>query len=685
MYSQRFRYAGLVAGLCFMAAMTAAQDEKTTRPAEGLVLDTVVVSGTRAPGGDGVSPIAGETLRTHKVVDLAEILSDEMLEADMIRKAGYGNEVSLRGFGKSSLRIALDDGVVDGACGGRKDPSLSHVNLLEVERLVVRQGPFDVTRGGALGGRIDVVTRKPQPGFHGELTTKAGSFGYLGGGGYLTGGNDWIQAMFGYSYSEAGQYKDGDGRRLGSFTNQPYAAAYRGMDAYRKHDVWGKLRLTPTPDDEFLFEHSYGDGKDIVYPRGPFDIPRERTWLSRGSYTRTDLGEWSERLSLSLFHNKVGHEPSERFRVPRVGPPPFPREPQAILRNTGGRLENVQRTPFATLTYGADLLQQRWHGDVHHGVTGALLNPVMIPDVDSRNLGIYLQAEKEIDAWTLGAGMRWDWHQAKPNRSLLWGPETGNRPSRRESEPGGFLSAAYQMTEQVEVFAGLGSSVRMPNAVERFLQGGGNQYGNPDLKPARNTEADLGIGYADDRLSLRAKAFYSHLDDFIYQERNALNHATWTNIDARIYGGDIQGEAQLGGGFALKGGIVFQRGEKRDQPENNNDRDLAEIPPWKSRVGLGYETERLSVLLEWVHAGHAQYVDLDAGEQKLPSWDVLNLRLGYQVTDQVTLNAGVNNLLDRAYAVANSYEWDVLSGAAANPAIVNEPGRFFYASLSYRF
>ena len=108
MKRQRFRMAGLVAGVWCMAVAATAQNEKTDRPAEGLVLDTVVVSGARAPRSDGAQPIAGETLRAHKVVDLAEILADEMLEADMIRKAGYGNEISLRGFGKNNLRISLD-------------------------------------------------------------------------------------------------------------------------------------------------------------------------------------------------------------------------------------------------------------------------------------------------------------------------------------------------------------------------------------------------------------------------------------------------------------------------------------------------------------------------------------------------------------------------------------------------
>ena len=41
------------------------------------------------------------------MVDLAEILSDELVEVQMIRKSGYGNEVSMRGFGHLTLFFCL--------------------------------------------------------------------------------------------------------------------------------------------------------------------------------------------------------------------------------------------------------------------------------------------------------------------------------------------------------------------------------------------------------------------------------------------------------------------------------------------------------------------------------------------------------------------------------------------------
>ena len=87
---------------------------------------------------------------------------------------------------------------------------------------------------------------------------------------------------------------------------------------------------------------------------------------------------------------------------------------------------------------------------------------------------------------------------------------------------------------------------------------------------------------------------------------------------------------------------------------------------------------------EWVHSNAATDIDASAGEKPLGAWDVFNLRMGYRYRF-VTLNVGIDNLLDKTYASANSYEWDVVSGTGATPAIVNEPGRFVYGSLSFKW
>ena len=186
--------------------------------------ETIVVSAPKEDETDITEEkIDSKTLKTHKIVDLAETLSDELIEAALIRKSMYGNEVSIRGFGKANLRVLLDGTIIEGACGGRKDPSLSLLSTLAIEKLVVREGPFDVTEPGALGGSINVVKKRPEKGFHGEINAKGGRFDYLNAGGYITGGNHMIQGLGGFNFSQSNQYKDGDGNPLSSFTLPKYA------------------------------------------------------------------------------------------------------------------------------------------------------------------------------------------------------------------------------------------------------------------------------------------------------------------------------------------------------------------------------------------------------------------------------------------------------------------------------
>ncbi len=150
-----------VLGVLLSASLARAQEGSLcvnigeTRPAQEVyVMDEIVIKAEPVEEDMETKRINRKLLRAHKVVDLAEILSDEYIEATMIRKGAYGNEVAIRGFSQSNLGFFVDDTLLEGACGSRKDPSLSHLSLLNVERLEITQGPFDVTRAGALGAHI---------------------------------------------------------------------------------------------------------------------------------------------------------------------------------------------------------------------------------------------------------------------------------------------------------------------------------------------------------------------------------------------------------------------------------------------------------------------------------------------------------------------------------------------------
>jgi iron complex outermembrane receptor protein len=633
--------------------------------------------------------IESRALESHKIVDLAEILSDELVEVQMVRKGGYGNEVSIRGFGQANMRVLLDDGMVEGACGSRKDPSLSHINMLTVQSLVIEEGPFDVTKPGCLGGYVNVITKKPESGFEGKALGKAGSYDFHSGGLTATGGTDVIQGLVGYNFSEAGQYRDGAGNELWE-TREGLAAPYngRGRDAksFRKHDVWGKVQLTPGWRHSILLEHSYGRANDIVTPRVVFDTEKEITNLSKVSWDVRDLGGASDELAFSAYRNAVEHYPYQDLREVAE---PKNNDVESVI--TGGGVRNVTGTKVATFTYGIDVYRREWRGDVYDTRTGTKVNDYLIPSVKTLDGGGYVEIGRDIRALSLTAGLRYDRFEQEADEDLVFTRSVTGVNRRVNHLAGGYGSVKYYPTEDVTLFGGAGRSYRTPESTERYIQGNPTFFGNPLLEPTANTECDLAFTFEHGRWTAQAKGFYSDLTDYIYQENNAAAYRTYTNIDAHIYGGDATVGAELAYGFSCDGGVAYQRGLKDSYPDNNTDEDLGQMAPLKTRLALSYDDRKpfgqddagLSGTLEWVHSAAAERVDVDAGEKALPAWDIMNARMGYRFK-RLQLNVGIDNLFDREYTVANSYEWDVIGGSGANPAIVNEPGRFFYAGLELK-
>lgn len=651
-----------------------------------VVLETLVIE---APRLDRTKQdITTQPLRLRKIVDLSEVLSGELIEASLMRKSGYGNEISLRGFSQANLPVMINSGFVEGACGSRKDPSLSHINMLSVERIIVREGPFDVEQPGSLGGYVNVHTRQASSGLSGEILGRVGSFDLHNAGFYRSGGNDVFQILGGYSYGSSGQYADGRGVKLWEFREGyalPYNEEGKNTDAFRKNDIWSSLGINTTSTSRLTVDAAYGEARDILTPRVDFDTRKETTKLGMIKWSLKDLATISDELTMNMYRNEVGHYPTQEFRSVAV-----PKNVVAKTNVSGASLRNMTRLDRIVLITGVDYMQRNWEADVYNSATSALLNGLLVPSVRVNNAGSYLRAEADFDPWTVGAGIRFDHASTEAKESLLRSAVMTSSDERDNNMVSGSITGRLRTGENASLFVGVGRGHRIPTGVERYIQGSPSYFGNPDLKPTTNNEMDIGYEMTGPSWSVRTKAFYSYLDNYIYQVVTDEGWQTFRNIDARVYGGDIKVNLSLGSTLSVDGGLAFQRGQKETQPEGNADRDLGQIAPFKCRLALNYSDHiqvfgAKSMLLgtvEWVRSGESRDIDEVVGEQQLPSWSVINLRVAIQHKSW-SLVAGVENLLDETYAVANSYEWDVVGGTGANPIIVNEPGRSFYSSIGY--
>ena len=99
--------------------------------------------------------------------------------------------------------------------------------------------------------------------------------------------------------------------------------------------------------------------------------------------------------------------------------------------------------------------------------------------------------------------------------------------------------------------------------------------------------------------------------------------------------------------------------------------------------------ETLALRAEVIASNDWTYFDGDNGEQELDAYAVLNLKGTKQFGKHFELTVGVDNLFDTTYAVTNTYRditlLPVLGGADSNIILMNEPGRYVYTNIKYKF
>jgi iron complex outermembrane recepter protein len=636
---------------------------------------------------------ADEMVKFSRQSDLGEMLSSTLPEITHVRNSGVGNDIILRGFRKDNLNVTIDDAKVCGACPNRMDPPAMHVSSAQIASVEVQEGPFDVTQFGSLGGKINVVTKDPEKGIHGEVSATLGSFDYRKLSTTLEGGNDNVQAVVGFSRETSGQYKDGEGRTLSEQTNhllpaapslhpQEYKASNADMNAYDRNNFWTKI-VGKIGDNQKLTLSYFGDrADDVLYPRYRMDAAIDDTDMFNAKYQLFNLSKFSDELKIEAYHSNVKHEMGTYFRVGQAPAYAVSIAPvEATIKGTS--IENTLTLAGTKLSVGLDSSIRNWDG-TRYATNNPSAITVLLPDVDTENIALYAKGSKTIGNYDITAGIRYDDTSIDADQLL--------KPGSQDKEYNNIsanLMAKYNYTPLTNVFLGLGQSIRVPDAKELYWPGNGV---HDHLNETKNREIDLGAEHTSGNFHMKGTLFYSDLSDFIYQYKNGASTTSWANIDARIVGFDLQADYLLNNDWRIESGMAYQKGTKKDTNQLDtltaqvqSDKDLAEIPPMKGRMALVMDTGANYLMAEWIGA-RFQSIDSDNGEKEIAGYGIVNLKYGHDFQNGFSLMTGINNFFDRTYAVSNSYIGnELIADGGIDPLVLNEPGRNFYATLSYKF
>ena len=203
--------AKLVAWLATIGSAVVCDDPASAQPLpDAGSVDELVVTARRLPELPEDVPIAitavsGEALERLQATDMASL--GKVAPSLVMVRTGAFTQPYLRGVGKRST-LGVENAVATYVDGVYLASSISALlDLRGIERVEIIDGPQGTLFGrNSIGGVIQVLTRNPQREESAEAELHVGSYGYVRGDGYLTGGSDRLAANLAVSLSRNGGY-----------------------------------------------------------------------------------------------------------------------------------------------------------------------------------------------------------------------------------------------------------------------------------------------------------------------------------------------------------------------------------------------------------------------------------------------------------------------------------------------
>ena len=619
----------------------------------------------------------------------------------MVRRSGIANDIIVRGQKKDNINITIDGAKVCGACPNRMDPPISHILTNNIDYIEINEGPYNVEDFGVLSADVKIHTIKPKKEFTGDINLGYGSFNYQKGAFTMSGGSDNVRVLLSGSLESSEQYEDGDGddfveqiqreidaKRVNTAMKNPqYQDKYKNLDAYTKNTLMAKLFWDITDNQELRLSYTANRSDDILYPSSKMDALYDDSDIYSFEYIIKDLSSYSKKLSFQAYQSEVEHPMSTKYRV--MGAKSY--MTHALSTKVQGlKLKNSYDLNSHTITAGLDYSLRNWDGAYYKDekpMADKFFHSIY--DVDTKNYALFLKDKIDLGSFEVEVGSRYDMTDISSKNA--------KQQDNDYDALNGYILATYSKDEFTNFFAGVGKSYRVPDAKELYWVGSPMKMkdgsmkaptiGTPNLDATTNVEFDVGVEKEYENVIFKAKAFYSILGDFIaYNASKKANR--YENVDASLYGVEVSGSAIATDWLYFDYGVAYQRGEKDNPLANQKGTNMPEIPPLKFNIASNFEFDNdLSLRAEIVGSDEWSDVDSENGEQKLDSYAVLNLKATQNIYKNFELTFGVDNVLDNTYAISNTYKDLILLPTTKDSEVMlmNEPGRYFYTNVRYKF
>lgn len=547
-----------------------------------------------------VTIITRQDIEKYQASNLAEVLQHAP-GVSIMNQGGSGKLTSLflRGTESDHVLVLIDGVKVGSVTDGRF--AFEDIPPESIERIEVVRGPRSTLYGSeAIGGVIQIFTRKGGKGFQPEVKLSAGSHNTqklsanLGGGdeqrwfniGASTEKTDGYNACTGNSATFAGcavEEPDDDGYENQTFTLR----AGRKLGENTKLDI---SALHSSGDNEFDGSAFSGNHNDKVQQVLSATL---QTSPTANSHYTLRAGQSRDKLT----NDKDGTFVSQ----------------YETRRNTASLQTDLQLTEAQSVTAGVDYQDEK------------LLTSESYQGTSRNTVGVFAQYQLERGTNSLQLAAR---HE---DDEQFGGHNTGN------------IAFGHELANGMNVTASYGTAFKAPTFNELYNPWGGN----PDLKPEKSASAELGIKGRFNHGEWAANAYHTDVDDLI---------SIWPidNIDqASISGLETTASLQLAD-WTTTTSLTLQN------PRNKAGTNDGNLLPRRAQQILQIDADRTfgrASAGASLHAEGKRYDDA-ANLNKLPGYATLDLRTSYALNKNWTLGGKLGNVFNKSYETAQYYQQD---------------------------
>ena len=562
-------------------------------------------------------------------------------------ECGPGRDITLRGIHDQKRTLILVDGIPanDGVTGA---VNWSMIPKEAVDRIEIVRGPMSAVYGsGAMGGVINIITRKPS---HPNETTIKGGYGSL----------NTYSAMLLQSgmFDKVGYVIGGNLYKSDGYIQAIEEKEYHVKNARTDVSIMGKAFVKP--DDRSLLtlrvnyvneDYSRGirtDNQNNETTALSLSYEREmknNINLSASAYAQI----MARKVELGARPNYAELDHTEYDDVVKVGQ----------LFQTDFRIAD-----FNTITVGLDTAYAMM--DKH--------NDYVLVEREAKARGnqllfsMFAQDEMKfvIDKHTilLTPGLRIDYSRSSDGKSSDTNPAPNpavdeEYPDRHWVAINPKLSLVYRYDDSTTLRASAGRSFAAPTLFELytvFTRGPMLLFSNPELDPESAWSAEIGVDqwFMHNFLG-RLTGYYTRGFNFIGSRTIATNQLKMDNItEVQIMGLDAELRYKIDSMWTLYGGYTFNwstviTDEADSSTEGNH---LPFEPVHRARLGVLFTYLRwIAVDLSARYEGE-RYTDFaNSDDSKLDHYVSLDLALSGDITRYLRWTVALENLLNVHYDI----------------------------------